>query len=540
MKITLATALSGVLCISMLAASPAQAMDDSAVLAQLKAMQAQISSLQSQVGTLEGELKKAKKESHAASAAASSAKAEAKSAQVAVKALPAASATTTVASAAKPEAPAASGLQIMNKNNIRLTLGGFIEAAVISRSRNETADIGSDFSTGMPFPISPNYHMSEFRGTARQSRLSLLAQGTVDPDTELAAFFEGDFNGAAPTANSRESNSYNPRIRHIYASVDRSDIGTHVLAGQAWSLITLNKKGIVARQENIPMDIDAQYVPGFNWTRNPQLRMVQDLYKDQVTAGLSLESPQAVIFNGPNNPSGSPTFNNGGGSLNASTSTYSTDLAPDMIAKLAFDPGFGHYEISGIGRFFRDRNHTHNSTIMGGGVGAGTILPLIAKKLDFQLSGLFGTGIGRYGSSQLPDVTLKPDGGLATVNSFDLLAGLIGHPTEQWDLYVYGGTERAQKKDFTSAGLGYGYGSPLYNNTGCNTEGAALTTCVANTSAVSQITAGTWWKFYKGTFGTMQAGLQDSFTRRDTFVGQGASPSTNENITMLSLRYYPF
>ena len=65
---------------------------------------------------------------------------------------------------------------------IELTLGGFLEGATIYRSRNLTADIGSPWNT-IPFPNSPNYHLSEFRGTARQTRLSLLAQGRVDADT---------------------------------------------------------------------------------------------------------------------------------------------------------------------------------------------------------------------------------------------------------------------------------------------------------------------------------------------------------------------
>jgi hypothetical protein len=34
----------------------------------------------------------------------------------------------------------------------------FIEAASIFRTRNETADIASDFNTGIPMPNNPNYH----------------------------------------------------------------------------------------------------------------------------------------------------------------------------------------------------------------------------------------------------------------------------------------------------------------------------------------------------------------------------------------------
>lgn len=447
---------------------------------------------------------------------------------------------TASAEASAAKSAEATPTNVLENKNVKVTVGGFVEAAAIMRSRNETADMASNFSTGIPFPISNNYKLSEFRGSARQSRLSLLAQGALDQDTDLAAYFESDFLGAAPTANSNESNSYNPRLRQVYATYDDKSGGFHFLGGQAWSMLTLNKKGIIARQENIPMTIEAQYVPGFTWTRNWQLRAVQDFDDKKIWAGLSLESPQAIIFSGPNAPSGSPTFNNPGGSGYASTNNYSTDLAPDIIGKLAFDPGYGHYEVYGIGRFFRDRNNGVNSTIFGGGGGAAALLPLIEKKLDFQISGLYGSGVGRYGSVQLPDITIKPNGGPATVRQASLLLGLIGHPREDLDAYLYGGTEYAWKQDFTSGGLGYGYGSPLYNNSGCMTFGSAATTCVANTKQVSQLTAGFWWKFYRGSFGVMQVGAQDSYTKRYTFVGVGGDPDTDENIAMVSFRYYPF
>ena len=103
---------------------------------------------------------------------------------------------------------------------VDLTLGGFIEAAGIYRSRYEGSDINSSFNLGaggIPLRNSPNYYTDELRFTARQSRLSLLAQGKEDYAT-LAAYFELDFlgGGSGTSANSRESNSFIPRIRHLY------------------------------------------------------------------------------------------------------------------------------------------------------------------------------------------------------------------------------------------------------------------------------------------------------------------------------------
>ncbi len=522
--------LAAAVVLALAATSPAQAETNAQLVQKMELMQQQMQQMQAQLNDLKQQLAKQTSPQEAQTAPAASP----------VVAAPRAALVVTAAPTPAPEAQPASGVTVTNKNNIRLTLGGYAEAAGIWRMRNETADIGSNWNTGMPLPISPNYHMTEFRGSARQSRLSLLAQGSPDATTDLSAYFEGDFLGAAPTANSAESNSYNPRLRQAFAALDKKDDDFHLVAGQAWSLITLNKKGIAARGENVPLTIDAQYVPGFTWTRQPQLRFVKGFDSDKVTAGLSLESPQALLGGGPNTPAGTPTFTNPGGSGFASTSNYSTDVAPDIVAKLALDPGWGHYELYGLARFFRDRHSKENSTITGGGIGGGMILPLIEKKLEFQLSGLAGSGVGRYGSAQLPDVTFRPDGSLAAIREVEALAGLVGHPTDDWDLYLYGGTERSQREAFTSGLLGFGYGSPLYNNSGCDTEGAAAATCVANTSSSSQVAIGAWWKFYHGNYGLMQTGIENSYTRRNTFSGIGGAPHTDEDVVMMSLRYYPF
>jgi hypothetical protein len=60
-----------------------------------------------------------------------------------------------------------------------------------------------------------------------------------------------------------------------HATYYRKDCGFYLLAGQTFSLATLESKGMNPQQERIPLVIDGQYVPGFSWTRNPQLRFVK-------------------------------------------------------------------------------------------------------------------------------------------------------------------------------------------------------------------------------------------------------------------------
>jgi len=419
----------------------------------------------------------------------------------------------------------------------------FIEAASIFRTRNETADIASNWNTGIPMPNNPNYHLSEFRETAHQSRLALQALGSVDQDTKLTGDFEIDFQSAPANSNSVQSNSYGLRLRLAYAELNKQDWGTYFLGGQSWSFLTMFKQDMTPGEELIPLTIDAQYVPGFTWLRNPEVRVVQHL--GLVSVGLAAESPQAVVFSGPNAPLVPTTFNNPGGTGLNPTANYSTDVGPDLVAKMTVDPGWGHFELYGLGRVFRSRANFSNHVIYGGGGGMGGIFPLIPKWLDFQADFLIGDGIGRYGSVGLPDVAVKPSGVLVPIPELQALLGLVGHPTDALDLYAYAGIEQASETSFTVNGtLPFGYGNPLYSNAACLHEAASVTAastnCAANTSRVWQITGGFWWDVYKGDFGRLRVGGQGAYTERQVFAGIGGGPNTNEGIFMASLRYYPF
>ena len=432
---------------------------------------------------------------------------------------------------------------------VRVTLGGFIEAAGIYRSRNEVADISSSFNTGIPYPQSANYHQDEFRGTARQSRISLMAEGNPNDHTTLTAYYETDFNSSGVSSNSNESNSYTLRTRQLFAQYARSDLDLYVLGGQAWSLLTMSKAGEAGRSEDLPSTIDAQYVPGFVWTRNVGLRIVKGFDHDKVDVGVSFESPEDSYAQTATSLKG-VTLNttnlglSGNGSTLNSTANYSTEYAPDVIAKVTADPGWGHYEVFGVARFLHDRTSTlgagSSHTTLAGGGGVGMTLPLIPKRVDFRASALAGQGIGRYGSAQLADATIARDGSPQPLPEVIALAGLTFHATKALDFYSYVGTEQITHREQYSVGkVGYGYGNPLYSNAGCETE-LSTGVCTANTRGITQGTVGVWWKFLKGDYGTMQAGAQYSYTYKTIFSGVGGAPSVDENIAMLSFRYYPF
>lgn len=421
---------------------------------------------------------------------------------------------------------------------ITIQPGGFLELAGIYRDHFQGNDISSSFS--IPFANNRASHTAEGRFTARQSRLSFLAQGNPNKDVLLSMYGEFDFQGGAQTANSNQSNSYNPRIRNLYATIDwnRGDYGIHLLAGQNWSLATMNSKGITPRNETPPPEVDAQYVPGFVWARQPQVRLTGDFLDHKLWVAVSAENPATIT------PAGtiptSVTYNQAAGSGFDSANSLSLNHVPDVIGKVAYEADIGGHalHIEGFGLYRTFSNHLNdtdeNGATHGYGYGGGISFQVIPTLLDVQLSGIDGKGIGRYGTSGLPDVSFSADGKEHALKEYMLLAGATLHATKRLDLYAYAGEEQEKHMDL---GGGYGVGLLTANNSGCDIEGG---TCAGNTRRIRQITGGFWDKIYSGSFGKAQVGIVYSYTQRQLFEGVGGAPQASQNMAFVSFRYYPF
>ena len=102
-----------------------------------------------------------------------------------------------------------------------------------------------------------------------------------------------------------------------------------------------------------PKTIDPSYNVGFDFARQYGIRVTKS-FGDKVAVAFALENPQATVSTHGNannyiftQPGASNSYNTGG--------TYGFNPAPDLIAKIAFDPGFGHYEVFGLVDRFTDR-----------------------------------------------------------------------------------------------------------------------------------------------------------------------------------------
>jgi len=454
------------------------------------------------------------------------------------------------------ESPAA-----IHYKNVTLTPKGFIAAESVWRERAMGTDIMTPFNA-TPYMNSGQAHISEFNGTARQSQIGLLLQGSI-PFAKLSGYVETDFLGVGVNSNNNQSNSYALRLRQAWAQVTHG--GFAFSGGQMWSLVTETKHGLGPGMEDPPPLIDPAYHVGFSWARQYGVRAVQQL-TPSIAVGVSLEESQILFSDLGTSTANAPTnffFGSTGGGDQNTTADYTDNLAPDVIVKAAYDPHFGHFEVGGLARFFRDRydpagvTPPMNHTETGGGLIFNARIPA-TKFLDVDLHMLTGEGVGRYGASGLPDVTVKPSGTLEPLRGDQGLLSLIAHPTPKLDILGIAGGEYVQRTFYRNATNGtVGYAPPDAPNGSCNTEspatngtgygpGTGNTNCTGATRAILSGTVGWTYRFYNGTRGKVQYSVIYTYLTREAWAGISgtsptppvAAPKATNNMIYSSFRYY--
>lgn len=433
------------------------------------------------------------------------------------------------------------GFQKFQYKGLSFAPGGFFDGTAVVRSANENADVQSTFGN-IPLQGSANSHLREFRGSARGSRINLLGEGQYRR-TAIAGYVEVDFLGSSTYGNELETNSWSPRLRQLWSNIDLPN-GLSLMVGQGWSLLTTHRMGLKPRNEFIPLSTDLQTVVGFNWARQWQLRLTKSVGPNLLIA-VAIENPEASV-NGVVQPTGVQGFNTSPNAKTPSnfftTSTtpgangISTDLAPDLIGKLVWEPGYGHFELKGILRVFQDRLNAHNHAAVGGGVGLAAVLPL-TQTVNLMAGGLAGQGIGRYASTVGADIVASPSGKIVPITAFHFMGGLEWHPTKEWDVYAYYGIEHYARTAY--AGTPIGYGSSLADLSGCAVEDPGTQPCQAANATITQVQPGIWYRMITSDVGSVALGLSYSYTHRTVWSGSNSlRPWGEEHTIMTTVRYY--
>jgi len=561
-------------------------------------MQTQIDSLKSDLSAKDAQLRQAQQDASDARAAANKAEADAQAQQTAFTENQSAVSTlqstvsdlkanqTSLADTVSTETTnikkAIASPDAINFKGATLSFtGSFIAAETTDRSAATGGDVNTPF-TGVPLQNSEAYNLSEFYATGRQSRLAFKAVGKL-PNVTLSGYYEMDWLSAGVTSNNNQSNSYTLRQRQLWADAKTTG-GWDVSGGQGWSLVAETTQGLTRGTEILPATIDAQYEAGFVWTRQYNFRVSKDIGKS-LFLGASVENAETLNPGGNNLPSnvllgsagtGGGLFNGGGSPSGSNLANYSFNYTPDFVVKMAVQPGWGHWELFGIERNFRDRIYPctttsatclvasasttpYDSTATGAGIGGGFRGPLAQKKITIGLKGLWGQGVGRYGSSTITDVTLRPVGTISPIHAFSALSTLELNPTPNFMMYFnYGGDYVA--RDWALNGTTQvGYGNYSADMSGCGIEpastssnptaapitpGNAANGCKGNNKDVQEFTAGYWWNVIAGPHGRLRQGLQYSLMRRDLWSGNGGTLNAgggahgDDNMIFTSFRYY--
>jgi hypothetical protein len=572
-------------------------------------MQGQIDSLKSNLADKDAQLRQAQQAAADAQAAAAKAEADATSQQQAFteNAAAVSSLQSSVKDLTNNQASLTTTLSdettnikkmVNNPDAIRfkgVTLsptGSFLAAETVWRSAAIGSDINTPF-TSVPLANSEAAQLTEFFGSGRQSRAALRATGKLSNVT-LTGYYEADWLGTGTSSNNNQSNSYVLRQRQLWGDAKTSS-GWDFSGGQGWSLATETTQGLTRGTEILPSTIDAAYEPGFVWTRQESFRLSKDFGK-VFFLGVSAENAETLNPGGNNLPIneliGSAGTN--GGLYNAAGSAisgtalanYSFNYAPDIILKAAIEPGWGHWEVFGIQRTFRDRIYpnlacstagtpavttcnpvntaiagtagAYNDKEIGAGIGGGFRAPLAGKFATIGLKGLWGQGVGRYGDSTIADVTIRPTGILSPIHGFSALSTLELNPTPRLTAYFnYGGDELDRDYVVNGSGTQVGYGNRSQSMSGCEVEPSpgnggvnqasapiAPGSCGASIKDVQEFTAGYWFNIIAGPQGRFRQGIQYSLTRRDLWSGAGgtANPGNgahgDDNMIFTSLRYY--
>jgi hypothetical protein len=511
---------------------------------------------------------------------------------------------------AKPN-PMESAVVSIHFRGITITPGGFAAAEFVRRSRGLASDIPTPFNS-LTMPGASQSSLSEFFGSARQSRPTIYIDGRLK-NVEFSSYVSGDFLSSGDTSTATQTNSYTFRLRQAWGQA-KFDNGWSILGGQMWSLVTENKASIAPSDDlgktndSRPMTIDPGYNVGFTFARQYGLRVTKT-FGSKVALAVAMENAQATLSTHGNTTNfllgqagASNSYNDAVTGCTTSSYTptgattptyyttcspagsYAFNPSPDIVAKAAFDPGFGHYEVFGLYDRFRDRVFpcanfvlgtsgpcpsgmgtgpnalgAYNSSKNGGGFGANARWNFYNKHIVFGLHGFGGSGVGRYGAAQLSDLAIHADGTPDLIKNYQGLTSLEWHG-KKLDVYAYTGAEYdGRTSDYDVATAAYvGYGSPHFNNSGCYTETppstsvtsgfnpGSLSKCTADTRAVIEGTTGFWYRFYNGPRGRFQFGTQYSYVTRQTWSGVGAggskapgvTPEGLDSMVFTSFRYY--
>jgi hypothetical protein len=434
-------------------------------------------------------------------------------------------------------APAESSPLQLKLGNVTIMPVGFMDFTTFFRDKDAASSMGTNFGS-VPYNNAVQGNLSEFHFSNQNSRIGFRIDGNWK-GAHFIGYNEFDFNGTSGSTSLAVSNgAIVPRLRLYWLDVRKGSI--EFLAGQSWSMLTPNRKGLSALPSDLfySQVVDINYIAGLTWTRQPGLRILFHGPQDKVNFGLSVE--QADQYVGGSGGGGAitlpsalsgliPTQVDSAGNISGASYLQSPTLTPDIIAKVAFDPiSRFHFEVGGILSSFKTASvaapwshHTTTGEGMTFGLNAG-----ITKDVRFVASGLLSNGEGRYLFGAAPDIIVRADGSLSALHADGWVSGLEGTFKNTLLYAYYSGDYIGRNVAIDANGtslIGYGY------------RGAAN----SQNRSIQETTFGfnqTIWKDAKyGAINLM--GQYEYLMRLPWYIAVNAPKGTHDNTIYFNVRY---
>jgi hypothetical protein len=413
-----------------------------------------------------------------------------------------------------------------------ITPVGFMDITNTFRSTNAGTSLQTNFGS-FPYNNIPQGRLTEDKWSAENSRIGFRVDAKVK-GANVLGYFEGDFVGLGNASLNTQvnSNSVLFRIRQYYVDVRKGF--WEVLAGQAWSMLLPNRKGM----SPIPADlfytqvVDVNYTNGLFWGRIPGIRFIGHP-NNKVTFGLSLEN-STQYFGGsggggiPTLPAALATAYNVEVDNSVNNDRTIPNVHPDIIGKFVVEPSSRfHFEVGGVESTVKlfNPNTQQYFTKAGGGVTA-TINAELVKNFRVITANYYNDGTGRYIFGAAPNFIVRADGSPSLLHSASTVSGFEATIKNFAPYIYYGGVYIGRDTALDANGttkIGYGYsGSPNSQN-----------------RSIQEITGGwthTIWR--DGKYGALQWMAQYAyFFRNPWYVAPGAPKNAHEHAVWFNLRY---
>lgn len=419
------------------------------------------------------------------------------------------------------------------------TPGGFVEFENVFRTTNSGSIVTTNFGA-IPFSNTVQGHLTEDRLTSQFSRLSLKVTGKLGIN-DITGYAEMDFNGNDAGNAFVTGNSHTFRERLFYLDLKRHN--WEVLAGQTWSFLTPNRRGVSPTPADLAItyDEDGNAQVGIPYTRAAEFRLIYHP-NEHFAGGVALENPEQLSGSGNGEVVFPAAFNMQLQSQfdpnNANNTT--PNVVPDVIPKITYDTDFAgrHFHVEGVGLVTTIKTSTQaavgapfqSHSKVGTNVGAAMNFDVF-HNFRFLVNALYGTGGGHYMIGLGPNAVVRPDGSLSLVHSGMGLAGFEYQPTAKTLFGLYYGATYFQRNAFldTSAGakpntiIGFG----------------GLGSAGTNNRSLQQPTFDWTQTFWRNPqYGAIQLVTQTSYlTRSPWFVAPGTPKNAHLVMVYTTIRY---